>query len=213
MRYRDREHAGQELAKALRHLREGDVLVLGIPRGGVPVAAEVARALGAELDVIVAKKVGAPWQEELAVAAVTADGTTVFHAEALDQLQLGADWLREAIEGKRREAEEREARMRAGRPALRVEARTVVLVDDGLATGSTALACLRALRAAHPKRLILAVPVGAASTCELFEQEVDELVCLARPERFFAVGAHYEQFDPVSEARVQELLTRPTHRT
>ncbi len=212
MRYRDREHAGKELAKTLRHIRERDVLVLGIPRGGVPVAAQVARALDAELDVIVAKKIGAPWQEELAVAAVTADGTVVLHREAPDALQLGAEWLREAIERKRREAGEREARLRIGRPPLRVKGRTVVLVDDGLATGSTALACLLALRAGNPKRLILAVPVGAASTCELLEREVDELVCPERPEPFHAVGAHYDAFDAVSDAQVEELLAMSARR-
>lgn len=204
--FRDRRDAGRQLAEALRGEARPGLLVLGIPRGGVPVAAEVARALGGELDLIVAKKLGAPGNPELAIGAVTAGGQQVLNEDLLADLGVGEAWIQRESARKSREACEREQLLRSSRPAPRVRGRSVILVDDGLATGATARVCARTLRAEQPARLVLAVPVGAAEACEQLAREVDALVCLERPEPFIAVGLHYAEFEPVSEERVRELL-------
>jgi predicted phosphoribosyltransferase len=204
--FRDRVDAGAQLAQALQGYRGQDVLVLGIPRGGVVVAAEVARRLGAELDVIVARKLGAPISRELAIGAVTADGERYLNEDILRELRVSERYVQTVTEEEQAEARRREERFRAGRPPARIAGRTVILVDDGLATGATMRAAVRSVRRQAPARLVVAVPVGARETCEELRAEADEVICLFQPEPFWAVGAHYQRFEPVDDATVQELL-------
>ncbi|MER3419765.1 MAG: phosphoribosyl transferase [Chloroflexota bacterium] len=204
--FRDRVDAGVQLAAALDGYRGQDVLVLGIPRGGVVVAAEVARRLGAELDVIVARKLGAPISRELAIGAVTADGQRYLNEDILRELRVSERYLQTVTEEEQAEARRREEQLRAGRPPARIAGRTVILIDDGLATGATMRAAVRSVRRQEPARLVVAVPVGARETCEELRAEADEVVCLYQPEPFWAVGAHYQRFEPVDDATVQALL-------
>jgi putative phosphoribosyl transferase len=204
--YEDRSDAGAQLAGALRHYKDRDPLVLGIPRGGIPVAREVAGRLGAELDVIVARKLGAPHQSELAIGAVTADGTRVLNQSLIDMLEVPPAYLERVTAGQGEEAKRREAKFRPGLAPRMVRGRVVILVDDGLATGATVRACARALQGAHVKKLVVAVPVGAADACDALAAEVDELVCPWRPDPFFAVAAHYHRFEQVSDVEVERVL-------
>lgn len=208
--FRDRSEAGARLAAALRRHQGAATIVLGIPRGGVVVAAEVARRLGAELDVVVARKIGAPGNPELAIGAVTADGVRFLNDAILEDAGADTAYLAREGERKRAEAREREARFRRGRPAPRVEGRTVIVVDDGLATGATMRAAVRSVRRARPSRLIAAVPVGAPDSCEALRPEVDELVCLDEPPFFSAVGQFYRDFPQVSDEEAASLLQRPS---
>lgn len=205
-RFRDRRDAGRRLAAALEAYRGQDVLVLGIPRGGVVVAAEVARALDADLDVVVARKLGSPISPELAIGAVTADGGRWLHDELIEALRATAAYVERTTAEQVAEARAREARFRAGRPGPRIEGRVVIVVDDGLATGATMRAAVRSVRRQRPARIVVAVPVGAPAACEALRREADEVVCLLEPELFFAVGGFYERFEPTEDAEVQELL-------
>ena len=207
--FTERTDAGRRLGEALAHLAGTHPLVLAIPRGGVPVAAEVARAIGGTLDVIVARKVGSPESPELAIGAVTADGARYLHRETIEALHVPDAWIERAARSASDEARAREAHLRQGRPAHEVAGRTVVIVDDGLATGSTMIAAARAVRRRHPAHLVVAVPVGAASTMAAMRDEADEVTCLAMPEPFEAVGLHYVDFGQVTDAEVDRLLAAP----
>jgi predicted phosphoribosyltransferase len=204
--FRDRADAGARLAERLEAYRGPDALVLGIPRGGVPVAAEVAARLGGELDVVVARKLGAPGQPELALGAVTADGGRFLNEDTVRELQPSEAYLEAVTAREMAEARHRERRFRGGRPAPRVRGRTVILVDDGLATGATMRAALRAVRARGPARLVVAVPVGSRQACEALRAEADEVVALHQPEPFLAVGLHYQHFEPTEDTEVERLL-------
>ncbi|MFJ3980766.1 phosphoribosyltransferase [Streptomyces fungicidicus] len=210
MRFRDRRQAGRELAARLRERRdEGalpDPVVLALPRGGVAVAAEVARALDAPLDVLVVRKIGAPFHEEFGVGAMAGDGVPVFDEDSLLRLGLSESDLAAVVARERAELRRREERYRQGRPPPDTRARTVIVVDDGLATGSTARAALRALRARAPGRLVLAVPVGAAEGLALMRSEADEVLCLHEPAAFMAVGQWYEEFDQLTDEDVLDAL-------
>lgn len=210
MQFRDRRQAGRKLAEQLRIRQEKGTLphpvVLALPRGGVTVAQEVARALEAPLDVLVVRKIGAPFQEELGVGAIAGDDEPLFNEGVLDQLGLSRAALAETIERERAELHRREQLYRQGRPAPDLRGRTVIVVDDGLATGATARAAVRAVRRQAPERVVLAVPVCSPEASDLLRAEADEVVCLYRPASFMAVGLWYEHFDQVSDEEVLAAL-------
>ena len=205
-RYRDRADAGIQLAAALATRKNGDLLVLAIPRGGVPVAAEVARSLGAELDIIVARKLGAPFEPELALGAVTADGTLFLNHDVIKDLGITDELLNAIIAREREVARQREERLRGSRPPASIARRTVILVDDGLATGATMRAAAQSVRKRQPRKLIVAVPVGSREACEALRQDADDVVCLMTPDPFWAVGLYYADFSPVSDEEVSAIL-------
>ncbi|MFF3912125.1 phosphoribosyltransferase [Streptomyces sp. NPDC001852] len=210
MRFHDRVHAGRELAERLRIRQEAGALthpvVLALPRGGVTVAREVARALEAPLDVLVARKIGAPFQEELGVGALAGDDPPLFDERTLDELGLDEAALDDVVERERAELHRREERYREGRPAPELRDRTVILVDDGVATGATARAALRWLRRQAPERLVLAVPVCSPQAADLLRGEADEVLCLQRPTVFLAVGEWYEDFEQLTDDDVLAAL-------
>jgi len=209
MRFRDRAHAGRVLARALlAYAGRDDVVVLALPRGGVPVAAELARALGAQLDVFVVRKLGLPGHEELAMGAVAPGGVLILDDRLVRGLGIPDEVLQETVEKELRELERREAAYRAGRPPLDLEGKTVILVDDGLATGATMRAAALALRKYRPARVVVAVPVASAETCDEFRADVDEIVCALTPSPFHAVGLWYDDFSQTSDEEVRDLLLR-----
>jgi putative phosphoribosyl transferase len=202
----NRAAGGVALGEALLPLvPERTAVVLALPRGGVVTGCEVARMLGAPLDVVIVRKLGTPGMPELAMGAI-ARGVRVLNDSVIEQAGVTPGEIDAVVEAETREVERREALYRAGRPTLELEGKTVVLVDDGLATGSTMLAAVRAVRAHRPQRLIVAVPVAPRETCERLRSEVDELVCLAMPEPFIAIGTWYDEFTQVSDAEVQDLM-------
>jgi putative phosphoribosyl transferase len=204
--YRDRVEAGARLAEEMERYRSDRPVVLGIPRGGVPVAAEVARRLGSVLDVIVARKLGAPGHEELALGAVTADGGRFLNADVVRALRVSDAYLETVTAREMAEAHRREQRFRGARAPAEVRGKLVILVDDGLATGATMVAAARALRARGPRRVVAAVPVGSGEAVAALAAEVDEVVCPRRPEPFVAIGLHYADFSQVEDAEVLKLL-------
>ncbi|WP_342381614.1 phosphoribosyltransferase [Myxococcus stipitatus] len=207
--FQDRFMAGRDLARHLaHHAHQPETRVLALPRGGVPVGYEVARALDAPLDVFIVRKLGAPGHEELAMGAIATGGIQVLNPEVLRELDISREQVAAVA---RREAQEllrRESSYRSGRPPLDVQGREVILVDDGLATGSTMRAAVAALRERHPAHIIVAVPVAPAETCEEVEALADEVVCARTPEPFYAVGLWYRNFEQTSDAEVRELLER-----
>jgi putative phosphoribosyl transferase len=207
IQFRDRTEAGRALGRRLRGSVGPDLVVVGLPRGGVPVAAEVADALDAPLDVVVVRKVGVPQQPELAMGAVGEDGVTVVNQPVVMSGRIPARTFEHAAERARGEMEQRLAVLRGTRPPERVAGRTVVLVDDGLATGSTAEAAVRVLRARGAARIVLAVPVAPPDAVARLERLADAVVCLESPEWFGSVGSWYTSFEPVPDEEVRRLLT------
>ena len=203
--FRDRRDAGRALAARLERYRGWDALVLGLPRGGVVVAAEVARQLDAELDVVVARKLGAPISPEVAIGAVTAS-ERVLNEELIRELDVSEAYLSGVTAVEQREARRREAWLRGNRPPPRIAGRSVIVVDDGLATGATMRAAVRSVRKQSPAHLVVAVPVGAREACEALRAEADEVVCLHAPASFGAVGSYYLRFDQTSDDEVRRLL-------
>ncbi|MCW3065267.1 MAG: Erythromycin esterase [Solirubrobacterales bacterium] len=206
-RFRNRTDAGRLLAERLRgYGARNDVVVLGLPRGGVPVAFEIARALDAPLDVFLVRKLGLPGHEELALGAIATGGTRILNKELIESLDIPPEWI-EAIDAKeRRELERRERAYRANRPPPDLSGKTVVLVDDGLATGSTMLAAVEAVRAEEPARIVVAVPVADPEVCAALREVADEAVCLRTPESLGAVGRWYEDFSQTTDDEVRDLL-------
>jgi putative phosphoribosyl transferase len=208
MPFRDRREAGRRLAERLSGLRASSPLVLGLPRGGVPVAFEVAKALGAPLDILVVRKLGVPYQPELGMGAVGEDGVRVLNADVLRQAGVTETQLAQVEARERAEVEERATRLRGGRPAIPLQGRTVVIVDDGLATGGTARAAVRVARERGAARVILAVPVAPPESVATLRRDADDVVAVETPEPFFAIGGWYSDFSPTSDEEVVELLVR-----
>ena len=207
--FRDRRHAGRVLAQSLsRYAGRHDVIVLALPRGGVPVAFEVAAALRAPLDVFVVRKLGVPGHEEYAMGAIASGGVRVLNDEMVHSIGLPEAAVERVLRAAQFELERRERLYRDARPPPEVRGRTAIVVDDGLATGSTMRAAVAALRLQRPARIVVAVPTAAADTCELLRREADEVVCSSTPEPYRAVGLWYEDFSQTSDEDVRELLER-----
>jgi predicted phosphoribosyltransferase len=205
--FRDRAHAGRVLAARLTRLAgRDDVLVLALPRGGLPVAAEIAAALGAPLDVLVVRKLGAPGREELAIGAIASGGVRVLNEPLMEELGLEEDDVARAAAAESAELTRRERAYRGERGPVDVRGKAVVLVDDGLATGATMRAALAALRAQGPARLVVAVPVGAPGTCAALRDVAEEVVCALQPVGLDAVGNAYDDFEQVTDDEVRRLL-------
>jgi putative phosphoribosyl transferase len=207
MLFRNRAHAGQALATLLTDYADrDDVVVLALPRGGVPVAFEIAQVLHAPLDVFLVRKLGLPGQEELAMGAIASGGVRVLNDEVVGYLGIPQSVIDSVAHTETQELERRERIYRGARPAPDVRGRTVILVDDGLATGSTMRAAIAALRQQQPARIIVAVPIAAASTCQELQKEVDRVICAATPEPFYGVGQWYEDFSQTTDDEVGHLL-------
>jgi predicted phosphoribosyltransferase len=204
--FEDRRAAGAALAARLDEYRDKEALVLGIARGGMVVAGVVARRLGAELDVAVARKLGAPGHAELAIGAVTANGGRVLNDDLIARLGVPASYVRSVTESEMQAARAREEAYRDGRPAAPIEGRIVILVDDGLATGATMRAVVRSVRQRRPARLVVAVPVGSKEACRVLRDDADDLVCPYVPAPFYSVGQFYDLFAPVEDTEVRSLL-------
>ncbi|MDT5013467.1 MAG: putative phosphoribosyl transferase [Mycobacterium sp.] len=209
--FSDRREAGRVLGDALTSYRDADdLLVLGLPRGGVPVAWEVAAALRAPLDVFVVRKLGAPRWEELAIGALASGGLVVLNDDVVRSLRTSDEHLAAVIEKESAELARREQLYRAGRPPLAPGAKTVIVVDDGIATGASMLAAIRAIRAAAPTKIVVAVPVAPPSAYRQLAQAADEVVCVQVPSAFLAVGEYYRDFRQTSDDEVRKLLAAPT---
>ena len=207
--FHDRRHAGRVLAQALtQHAHRNDVIVLALPRGGVPVAYEVARALRVPLDVFIVRKLGVPGQEELAMGAIALGGVRVLNDDVIRGLGIDAAAVEMVARSAQRELERRVREYRGDRPLPELRDRTAILVDDGLATGATMLAAVKALRLQQPARIVVAVPTAAAETCAQLRSEADEVVCATTPRPFRGVGQWYLDFSQTSDDEVRELLER-----
>jgi len=212
--YRDRTDAGEVLAGRLRKFAgRTDVLVLALPRGGLPVAFEVARALRVPLDVFLVRKLGVPGHEELAMGALASGGVRIVNPGVVREFDISDDVIDQVAQDEAEELRRRERAYRGDRPAPQVRGRTIILIDDGLATGSTMRAAVAALRQQGPARIVVAVPVGAPETCADFEEEADEVVCSVMPEPFYAVGLWYRDFSQTTDEEVREFLERATDET
>lgn len=208
--FRDRREAGRVLAEELRPYRDkAGLLVLGLARGGVPVGWEVAAALHAELDVFLVRKLGVPRWSELAMGALASGGSVVMNDNVVSSLRISDEQVREVIDRETIELDRRERAYRGGRPVADPRGKTVILVDDGIATGASMLAGVRALRASNPESIVVAVPVGPQSACQELAREADEVVCATMPDDFEAVGQVFADFHQVTDDEVRELLATP----
>jgi len=208
--FKDRTDAGRFLASKLDQFANlADVIVVGLPRGGLPVAYEVAHQLNAPLDLLVVRKLGVPGHEELAMGAIASGGVCLLNQDVLSHLGIPQDIIDLVIESEQRELERREREYRQNRPPLKLRGQTVIVVDDGLATGSSMHAAVTAIRQKQPKKIIVAVPVGARDTCQSFQNEVDTIaICAITPESFQSVGAWYANFAPTTDDEMRKCLDR-----
>ena len=205
--FRDRRDAGRILAqKLLAYANRSDLIVLALPRGGVPVAYEVAGELNAPLDIFIVRKLGLPGHEELAIGAIASGGVRVLNHDIIRALNIPKEMINIVAERELQELQRREHNYRGDRPAPEVRDRTVILIDDGLATGASMRAAVVGLRTQHPARIVVAVPAAAQETCEAFEFEVDEIVCAITPEPFYGVGRWYEDFSQTTDEEVRTFL-------
>lgn len=205
--FEDRVDAGRRLAEKLQAYRDrNDVIVLGIPRGGVPVAFEIAKSLHAPLDIFVARKLGVPWQEELAFGAIASGGVRILDQDIVEAVRITPEEIESVTRRASAELKRRESAYRGNRPPLAVEGKTVVLVDDGIATGSSLRAAIAAVRLLKPAHLVVAAPVAPLSTYNRLKRDVDDLVCVGTPVDFFAIGQFYADFSPTTDEEVTELL-------
>ncbi len=206
-RFSDRRDAGRVLAQELTaYAGRSDVIVLALPRGGVPVAYEVALALNAPLDIFIVRKLGLPGHEELAIGAIASGGVRVRNEDIIHALNIPEAMINRVAQQELQELGRREQLYRGARPMLDVQDKTVILIDDGLATGASMRAAVSGVRTQHPARIVIAVPTAAPETCNAFEFEVDEIVCAMTPEPFFGVGKWYENFSQITDEEVHTLL-------
>lgn len=209
LQFRDRTDAGRRLARELaRYADDPNVRVLALPRGGVPVAFEVARELDAPLDVFIVRKLGVPGHEEFAMGAIATGGVRLIDEDIVRQLRISADEVEAVVSAEQQELERRERLYRGNRPPPDVAGRTVILVDDGLATGASMRVAVAALRLENPARIVVAVPIAPPDTCEALRRLADDAVCAVTPERFYAVGLWYEDFEQTTDEEVHELIER-----
>ena len=214
MIFQNRREAGKRLASLLyEYAGVQDVLVLGLPRGGVPVAYEVARALHAPLDVFVVRKLGVPGQEELAFGAIATGGVRILNPYVMKQARITDDELETVANAEAEELARREQAFRGGRSAPQIRGRTVILIDDGLATGATMRAAVMALRQQNPARIVVGVPAASPETCAEFQDEVDDIVCAVTPDPFYSVGSWYDDFTQTTDEEVHALLKRVSQST
>lgn len=210
---RNRVHAGQLLAQALqRYAGRNDVIVLALPRGGVPVAFEVASALKAPLDLMLVRKLGSPGQEELAMGAIATGGVRVMNVDVVDMLRISDEAIEAVARREEKELERRQKAYRGTAPPPELRDQCVILIDDGIATGATIRSAIRAVRAQGPSRIVVAAPVAPEETVDVLKREADEVVCLATPEPFTAIGCWYHEFPQTSDEEVKDLLARATKR-
>jgi predicted phosphoribosyltransferase len=207
--FADRREAGRLLAHHLEHLRNEDPVVLALPRGGVPIGYEVARHLGAPLDVLVVRKLGVPGHEELAMGAIASGGVHALNDDVISMLRIPKSTITRVISEEERELMRRELVFRGNRSMVPIEGKSAILVDDGLATGASMRAAAIGLRQLGPRRIVAAVPVGPPETCAALARHVDEMICLAKPPLFFGVGQWYRDFAQTSDQEVRELLADP----
>jgi putative phosphoribosyl transferase len=207
--FRDRSEAGKMLAKRLTaYANRQDLLVLGLPRGGVPVAFEIATSLNAPLDICLVRKLGVPDHEELAMGAIASGGVRVLNYDVVDSFGIDRETINEVAAKELRELQRRDHSYRGARPLPEIKNRTVILVDDGIATGSTMRAAIAIVQQQQPQHLVVAVPVAPPITCEQLQAEVDEVVCLVMPESLYAIGLWYEDFSQTTDAEVRNLLAK-----
>lgn len=207
--FKDRVDAGRKLATELsKYANRSDVLILALPRGGVPVAFEVAKELNVKMDVFIVRKLGVPGNEELAMGAIASDNIRVLNEDVVRSFQIPERVIDMVAENELRELERRERTYRGDRPNPEIHGSTVILIDDGLATGATMRAAAAALKTKNPAKIVVAVPTAAPDTCEFFGREVDEVICVSTPEPFYGVGAWYEDFSQTTDKEVCELLDK-----
>ena len=207
--FKDRVDAGRKLAKELsKYANRSDVLILALPRGGVPVAFEVAKELNVKMDVFIVRKLGVPGNEELAMGAIASDNIRVLNEDVVRSFQIPERVIDMVAENELRELERRELTYRGERPNPEIHGSTVILIDDGLATGATMRAAAAALKTKNPAKIVVAVPTAAPDTCEFFGREVDEVICVSTPEPFYGVGAWYGDFSQTTDKEVCELLDK-----
>jgi len=208
-KYRNREQAGIFLSEQFKeYANRTDVTVLGLPRGGIPVAYEIAKTLSAPLEAFIVRKLGMPGHEELAMGAIATGGVTVFNKDVLQRFQISEEKVQNVIRLEEQELKRRDNTYRGNKPFPKLTDRIIILVDDGIATGATMRAAILALRQQKPKSIIVAVPVAANTTCEEIETIADKIVCPLRPKLFYAVGAWYDHFDQTTDDEVRELLAK-----
>jgi putative phosphoribosyl transferase len=205
--FKDRVDAGRKLAKKLsEYANRSDVIILALPRGGVPVAFEVAKELNVKMDVFIVRKLGVPGNEELAMGAIASDNIIVLNEDVVRSFQISKQVIDAVAARELRELERREHTYRGNRPKPNINGLTVILIDDGLATGATMRAAAAAVKTKNPTKIVIAVPTGAPDTCRSFEGKVDKVICVATPEPFYGVGAWYEDFSQTTDTEVCELL-------
>jgi len=206
--FADRVEAGKKLAEAMLKFKDKDVVILGIPRGGVVVANEVAKALGAPLDVVVTRKIEAPGEPEYALGAVTQEGDVIIDRQAAESLGATQEYLDDQVRKKREEVRERMERLRGNTPYPRLEGKVVVIIDDGIATGSSVGAAVMSVKKRHPKEIVVAVPVAPADAVETLAEQGAEVVCLETPGPFLAIGEFYRDFNQVEDLEVMRILAK-----
>jgi len=208
MLFKDRIQAGQKLAEKLLEYKDKNVIILAIPRGGVVVAYEIAKVLNAPLDLIIPRKIGAPYQPELAIGAITQDGTIILNEDIVSYLPIPENYIKNEAERQKKEIERRLIKYRGNAIEPNLENKIVIIVDDGIATGATMLAAIASIRKKKPSKIVVAIPVAPPESLEKIKEYADEIICLQTPEPFFAIGQFYERFEQLEDEEVIDILNK-----